>query len=177
MKCESCSLWWILHWLMVIKHETNPGKQSWKYKPCKWGWKYFSCNICKGWWLSRGVLAMTRGAERKGGDKRDSRAEGGLEVEAKLAKTFLLLIQDKVFCVWLCQRCCVLVVLWFSMFWILAVFTNDKNINTNIYALQTSKSWCYVTFTIYQCLVLYCFCASVPRIESGASVTVERPPR
>ena len=39
---------------------------------------------------------MTRGAERKGGDKRDSRAEGGLEVEAKLAKTFLLLIQDKV---------------------------------------------------------------------------------
>ena len=42
---------------------------------------------------------MTRGAERKGGDKRDSRAEGGLEVEAKLAKTFLLLIQDKVFCV------------------------------------------------------------------------------
>ena len=39
---------------------------------------------------------MTRGAERKGGDKRDSRAEGGLEVEAKLAKTFFLLIQDKV---------------------------------------------------------------------------------
>ena len=39
---------------------------------------------------------MTRGADRKGGDKRDSRAEGGLEVEAKLAKTFLLLIQDKV---------------------------------------------------------------------------------